>query len=100
VVAFEYALKSFCYQATGDTYTSTFTTNETVPVLDCDIIMAGVRWRWKRLKGFVYADEKKAWEALAVTASGRGTGNETLNLGGGNSVMSGGRGGDWTSRSL
>lgn len=99
-IYFEFAKKNFVYTASGDTYGATFMSNEAVPVLDCDIIMAGVRWRWKRAKGFAYSDEKKAWDSLATTACGRGTGNETLNLGGGNTISSGARGGDWSTRQI
>jgi hypothetical protein len=98
-VAFEYANKKFVIDDAGD-YDFEFTDNDQRPVLDCDVIMAGVRWRWKAAKGFPYAEEKRTWERAALNAGGRQVGNMKLNAGGGNSASSGGRGGNWTSSAI
>jgi hypothetical protein len=97
-IAFEYGTKKHVYNPGADTYGDTFSENESVPVLDSAIIMAGVRWRWKMAKGFQYAEEKRTYEQRAATASGRDFGRKTLNLGGGNQASH--RGGDITTTAL
>jgi hypothetical protein len=100
-VAFEYASKRFVYDPSGDTYGPEFTTNDSVSVLDSDLIMQGVRWRWKLVKGFPYAEEKRIHELDVLNASSRDSGKKTLSLGGGNSVLAGRRrSGDLTTSEL
>lgn len=100
-VYFEFSSKAFVYNPGDDTYGPTFTANESVPVLDSDIIMAGVRWRWKAAKGFQYTEEKRTYELDAATASSRDSGRKTLSLGGGNTVLAPGRrSGDLTTHAI
>lgn len=95
-VYFEFATKKFVYDPNADTYGATFEDNEAVPVLDSDLIMQGVRWRWKMVKGFPYAEEQRTHQLDVLNASSRETGNKTLNLGGGNGLQQGQRSGDLT----
>lgn len=100
-VYFEYATKKFTYDANSDTYSNRFQTNDDVPVLDSDLIMQGVRWRWKMAKGFQYAEEKKLHHLACLDAATRETGNKRMNLAGGNTVLSGNRrSGDMTTTAI
>jgi hypothetical protein len=93
-IFFEYASKKFVYNPDEDTYGQVFSTNDSVPVLDCDLIMQGVRWRWKMAKGFQYAEEKRTHELDVANASSRDAGRKRLSLAGGNSIGGGQRVGD------
>lgn len=99
-VYFEYMSKKYVYDPSADTYGPTFTTNDSVPVLDPDLLMQGVRWRWKMVKGFPYAEEKRMHELDVLDASSRDGGRKKLSLSGGNSVQTGQRSGDLTSTAL
>lgn len=98
-VYFEFASKQYVYDPDADTYGAEFTDNDQVTVLDADLIMQGVRWRWKMAKGFPYQEEKRIHELDVLTASSRDSGNRKLNLGGGNSTQLN-RAGDLTSTEI
>lgn len=90
-VFFEYASKRFTYDADSDTYGPEFISNDSVPVLDSDLVMQGVRWRWKMAKGFQYEEEKRTHQLACMDASSRDGGRKKLSLAGGNNILAGSR---------
>lgn len=99
-IYFEFASKKFVYDPQQDTHGPKFTSNDSVPVLDPELIMEGVRWRWKELKGFAYQEAKRQYEVDCLNASSRDSGKKRLSISGGNSLLAGRRGGDITTTAI
>lgn len=76
---FEYISKNWVSNAAGDASYSEWNDNDDVPLLDSQLITLGTIWRWKKLKGFEYAEDFNTYERRVVNAMGRDGGKDWLN---------------------
>lgn len=85
--AFEYVSKNWITLSAGGTG-YIFASDADVPLLDEDLIIAGIVWRWKSVKGLEYAEDFLTYERGVVDAMARDTSKEILNLRGGTNTIS------------
>ena len=78
---FEYITQNWLVSADGN--------NKAYATLDTDIsllpetlVMAGLRWRWKKEKGFEYAEDMRTYEMQVKDAMGRNGGRQNLHMDG------------------
>lgn len=76
---FEYISKNWCSDSTGATTYSEWNANADLPLLDEQLIILGTIWRWKKLKGFEYAEDFNTYERRVNNAMGRDGGKDWLN---------------------
>lgn len=65
LIAFEYVRKYAVYDAEDAAYKQFFTKDTDTCLLPDDVLIAGLRWRWKREKGLPYAEDKVRYEGIA-----------------------------------
>ncbi len=65
---FEYVSNCWCTNAAGSTYRRNIAADDDVFLLDDEIMLAGLEWRWLRKKGLSYAEEFASYEALVAAA--------------------------------
>lgn len=81
--AFEYA-SDFAVQATGaGAYKKRFTVDSDVFLLNEDLMLMGLNWKWRMRKGLAYAQDKQDYEALITNEIGNDSTSGELNLNGG-----------------
>jgi len=83
VCAFEYASSQAVLAVDGITKKSAFTADDDSCLLPEKVILAGLRWRWKREKGLDYEEDYVRWQAFAANAASRDATKPTLDMGGG-----------------
>lgn len=76
---FEYISKNWCSDSTGATTYSSWNANTDLPLLDEQLIILGTIWRWKKLKGFEYAEDFNTYERRVNNAMARDGGKDWLN---------------------
>lgn len=76
---FEHISKNWCENAAGDTTYSSWNANDDVSLLDEQLITLGTIWRWKKLKGFEYAEDFNTYERRVTNSMGRDGGKDWLN---------------------
>jgi len=81
--AFEYISKNWILGADGTTYKQYFTLDTDTILLPEDLVLMGLRWRWKKEKGFDYAEDFRTYETQVKDALGRDGGKRTLSMDGG-----------------
>ena len=81
-LAFEYISKNWILGVDGTTYKQRFTLDTDTILLSEDLIQQGTIWRWKKEKGFEYAEDFRTYEAMVKTELGRDGGKETLHMDG------------------
>lgn len=72
--AFEYVSKNWITDSAGANPTQYFTVDSDLMLLDEEILMMGLRWRWKKEKGLEYAEDHQTYElkvAQALASDGR-----------------------------
>lgn len=69
-LAVEYISNRAVMPAVGDAK-QYFTLDDDSPKLPSTIILAGLRWRWKREQGLDYAEDFRRYEGLVNTTTGR-----------------------------
>lgn len=82
-VAFEYISTKWVSDSGGSTFYAAWNADTNVGLLSESIMADGVLWRFKRQKGFDYAEEFAAYERLVADALARDGGKELLNFNGG-----------------
>jgi len=60
-IVFEYISKNWC-ASSGGTPKALFTLDTDVPILDDDLFVLGIKWRYLRAKGLPYDEEFKEYE--------------------------------------
>lgn len=80
--AFEYISKHWC-ESSGGTGQEAWAADADVGRLDEGLMTLGLIWRWKKAKGFDYAEDFNEYEALVADAMARDGSKATLDLGGG-----------------
>ena len=77
---FEYVSANWCTDSTGATSYDAWNNDADIPRLDYQLIVLGTIWRWKKLKGFEYAEDFNVYERRVQDAMGRDGGKDWLSL--------------------
>ena len=81
--AFEYVSKNWILGADGTTYKQFFTLDTDTLLLPEELLTLGLRWRFKKEKGFDYAEDFRTYENQVNQALGSNGMKKTINMGGG-----------------
>lgn len=79
-IAYEYVVNTWAESAAGDPQTE-FLADADTTALDENLIVYGVRWRFKQAKGLDYAEDLRAYERQVQQAIGRDGGSTALTMG-------------------
>lgn len=79
-VYFEYVTRNWCTSADGSEQRRAVEDDEDVFVLDDEIMLAGVIWRWRQAKGLAYAEDFRAYESMVANAMARDATKRRLSL--------------------
>lgn len=77
---FEYVSKNWILGADGVTYKQYFTLDTDTVLLPEELVLMGIRWRWKKEKGFDYAEDMRTYEMQVKDALGRDGGKPILHM--------------------
>ncbi len=80
--AAEYLSKNWILGADGTTYKQYFTLDSDTILLPEELVLMGLRWRWKKEKGFAYDEDFRTYEMQVKSALGRDGGKPVLNMAG------------------
>ena len=78
--AYEYISKNWILGADDTTYSDYFNLDTDAPLLPTEILLKGLRWRWKKEKGFEYAEDFASYEFMVKDALGRQGMHRTLHM--------------------
>jgi len=78
---FNYISKNWVLAADNTTTKAAFTADDDTSLLDEDLMVLGLIWRWKAAKGFNYAEDFQKYERMVMDAMGRDGSKDTLNMG-------------------
>lgn len=79
---FEYISKYWILGVDGTTYKQYFTLDTDTILLPEELVIMGLRWRWKKEKGFDFAEDFRTYEIQVKDALGRDGGKVTLSMDG------------------
>lgn len=68
---FEYISECWCTDATGVTYRRNVAADTDLMLLDDELMLAGLEWRWLRKKGLSYSEEFASYERLVSDSVSR-----------------------------
>lgn len=77
---FEYVSKNWISNAAGTTFYARFAADTDIVLLPDDLVLQGLRWRWKKEKGFDYAEDFRTYELQVKRAMGNDGGKATLSM--------------------
>lgn len=77
---FEYISRNWLTDSTGATSYETWQANTDIPLLDWQLLVLGTIWRWKKLKGFEYAEDFNTYERRVMDAIARDGSKDWLSL--------------------
>jgi len=83
--AFEYLSKNWILGEDGTTYKQYFTLDTDTLLLPEELLTMGLRWRWKKEKGFDYAEDFRTYESQVNQALGANGLKKPLSMSGGRS---------------
>lgn len=75
---FEYITKNWILGADGVTYKQYFTLDTDTILLPEDLVLMGLRWRWKKEKGLDYAEDFSTYEMQVKQQTGRDGGKSVI----------------------
>lgn len=81
--AFEYVSKNWITNSAGASPKEYFTADDDLILLPEEVLIAELRWRWKKEKGQAYAEDFNSCEAMISAALGRDAIKPTLAMDGG-----------------
>lgn len=79
--AFEYVSRNWVLGADGVTYKQFLTLDTDAPLLPEKILIAGLRWRWKKEKGLDYSEDFSDYEHMVSKALGHNGLKKRMNMG-------------------
>ena len=79
---FEYVSQNWILGANLTTYKQYFTLDTDTILLPETLVLQGLRWRWKKEKGFEYAEDMRTYEMQVKDALGRDAGKPILHMDG------------------
>ena len=77
---FEYITKFWILGANGTTYKNRFTLDTDVILLPDDLVLQGLRWRWKKEKGMDYAEDFRTYETQVKDQASKDGGKPVLRM--------------------
>jgi len=77
---FEYVSKNWISNAAGNIFKARFTVDTDIILLPDDLCLQGLRWRWKKEKGFEYAEDFRTYEDQIKMAMGHDGGKATISM--------------------
>lgn len=77
---FEYSTRYWLTDATGETGREEFAQDTDIPRLEWILLVLGTVWRWKKLKGFEYAEDFNTYERRVMDAMGKEGSRDFLSL--------------------
>lgn len=75
---FEYVSQNWILGADGTTYKQYFTLDTDTILVPESVLLMGLRWSWKKEKGFDYAEDMRTYEMQLKDSLGRDGGKTTL----------------------
>ena len=78
---FEYVSNKWITSADGATLKSDFTVDTDLMLFPESLVKMGLRWRWKKEKGFEYAEDFRTYESALKHALGSNGLNQILDMG-------------------
>lgn len=84
--AFEYISRNWLLGIDGVTYKQYATLDTDTLLLPEDLVLMGLRWRWKKEKGLDYAEDMRTYEFQVKDALARDGGKQTLSMEGGQTM--------------
>ncbi len=78
--AFEYVSKNWITDSTGVTYQEYFGADGDLVLLPAELLLMGLRWRWKKEKGLDYAEDFRTYEMQVKDQVGRDGGKPVLSM--------------------
>lgn len=75
---FEYVSQNWILGADGTTYKQYFTLDTDTILIPESVLLMGLRWSWKKEKGFDYAEDMRTYEMQLKDSLGRDGGKTTL----------------------
>lgn len=79
-VYFEYLSRNWATSADGTTQKRAVSNDEDVFLLDDEIMVIGLTWRWRQAKGLSYAEDFRTYESLVADAMARDGTKKRLSL--------------------
>jgi hypothetical protein len=86
--AFEYVDRHWCTNLAGSTFQSALVADTDVMLLDDELMLQGLRWRWRAAKKLDYTEDFLTYERMVADAMARDGTKPTLSLASGNSEYS------------
>jgi len=80
--AFEYVSRYWCSNAAGSVFADALAADTDLCLVDDELVLMGILWRWRKAKGFDYAEEHLAYERQVADAMARDCTKATLDLAG------------------
>lgn len=80
--SFYWQSSQWIFAPDGVTPQSEFLDDDDMPIFDPALIKMGLRYLWKREKGLPYAEDMRAFEAMAMDKAARGFTRPTLSMAG------------------
>lgn len=80
--AFEYVTRNWLVSEDGNTFRDTIAGDGDAPILDWQLILLGLEWRWLKAKGLNYAEEFNIYERRVADAMSRDGTKPVLSLNG------------------
>jgi hypothetical protein len=77
---FEYVSNNWILGVDGTTYKQYFTLDTDTILLPETLVLMGLRWRWKKEKGFDYAEDMRTYEMQVKDAGGRDGGKPSISM--------------------
>ena len=79
---FEYVSKNWISDAAGANFYARFNADTNIVLLPDDLVLQGLRWRWKKEKGFDYAEDFRTYEMQVKRAMGNDGGKARIAMDG------------------
>ncbi len=77
---FEYLSKNWILGIDGTSYRQYFLLDTDEVLVPEELVLMGVRWRWKKEKGLEYAEDMRTYEMQVTDSLGRDGGKPTLSM--------------------
>lgn len=77
---FEYTTRYWLTDSTGATGREEWAADDDIPRLEWILIVLGTIWRWKKLKGFDYAEDFNTYERRVIDSIGKDGSKDWLSL--------------------
>lgn len=81
--AFEYASDMAILAVDGVTWKKRYSADTDTCAFDDDLLLHGIKWKWRRAQGLSYAQEKQDWEIMLANYIGNQPDRGPINLEGG-----------------